>query len=997
MKVKRIFSLLLALTMLLSLGTAALAGSEVSTDPEGVQVSGGWFYTVSDGEATVISSSDAIKAAKIILFPAELGGYPVTAIGANGTAVITNADGWVLIPEGIKAIGDGAFYDLNRTPAWSFPSTLTDFPETALDSCGGVFYCSVCPAAQLMGEATGHEIDMTAMETAEVDGAVYNVPAALQGVDLSAYVMTGSDAEISIEASAAVNVAAPSDSIVDGAVADGAVLPDDVFDIVEDMNGEGAYRYISTMGVETGTYYALDGVLYEMVYISQNVRYSTKAQAINSVFENEGLVFGEDYDLIRLYNYVHNYANGPRPGDFHIYACYLYKTIGTEFDGAVTNAEWERAYEHIIDGVDQPIQGDVATLMVQAGSPVTVNGLESHNNTIPYGPSEAANFYGLGSAVLVDGGNSEDYKITSYDDIDFGNDDSAVVLNAPVITGAENVVYAVAGGTAYISGGRFFGCSSGGHGMYVGMGGKIALNADNFLGEDGKPIIDYDTLLTLVEERPGLDLGTAERAEVTEDWNAAAQPVYDPDTDPDVSVIVTADETGTALTTDTGGGVIVANRISATTYGSGCGGVYSIGGDESYVFVYNSSLHSNMDCGLVSASNGYIFAFNSDIKGVSGIKTRSGGNGTWIGVEAYNSRIISAFEPENYDFYDIASPDDTWEENAPQYEGWTWADDTSLVNAPILDVFLNKVHGTFGDDTSQAASYWFTDKSVAPNDGSAMACVLLTGTAPVTTHSCLFVNENYENYASEGATNYLVAGDNGSNGTIHFYDQNSRTKWDLTGASDETTELTGDIYVAEIVTMSGPDAGNGPSIVNAYFHNSEWTGKTVNWTQNANLTFDADSSWTITESCGVGELTLDSLDQISADVPVTLTVYYGLTVDGHAVTEDVSVGNVTIVFAEPLEATVSAGSGEASGETGSGELDAEAVSGEPAAALGFDAYVAYLDEYIRAHVEEGFVEMALADLYDATEEQAIADDFPFEMYESQHGALSYAAWQTENG
>ncbi|MCD8116426.1 MAG: hypothetical protein LUE21_04815 [Oscillospiraceae bacterium] len=906
---------------LASLVEEAMASADTEDDAqEGeVYVYGGWYYTVSDGEATIVSTSDAIKAAEVILFPAELGGYPVTAIGANGTAVITNASGWVLIPEGVESIASGSFYDLNRTPGWSFPSTLTDLPETALASCGGTFYAAVCPAAQEMGEATGHEIDLTEMETVTIDGAVYNVPAALADVDLTVYAASEDEDEAAIDvyaaAAAAATVDVPSDSIIDGAVAEGVELPEDVFDEVEDVDGEGTNKYISTMGVETGTTYAVDGCLYEMIYITQNVRYSTKAQIINAVYETEGLVYGEDYDLIRLYNYVHSYSNGPRPGDFHIYTCYLYKSMGDTIDGATTNFEWERAYEHVVDGEDQVIQGDVATLMVQAGETVTVNNLYSCNNTIAYGPSEAANFYGLGSAVLVDGGNSTDYSISSYEDIDFGTDDSSVILNDPTIVGTENVLYAVAGGTAYVYGGRYFGCSSGGHGFYVGMGGKIALNADDFIDEDGQPIIDYETLLTLVDERPGLDLGTAQRTELTEDWNAYAEPVFSEVEDEDIAILVTADETGTALTTDTGGGVIVANRISATTYGRGCAGVYSIGGDESYVFVYNSSLHSNMDAALCSASNGYIFAFNCDLEGVSGIKTRSGGSGTWIGVEAYNSRIICSFDPDAYDFYDLGSDEDSWELDAAIYEDWTWADDTSMVNAPMLNMFVNKTNCTWGDDLTTVQSYWFQDKTTAPQTGEIMACVILTGTAPVTVHSCLFVNENYELYADEGATNYLVAGDNGGSGSIYFYDQNSETKWDLTGESDETTELVGDIYVAELVTMTGPDAGSGPSTVNAYFYNSEWTGKTVNWMQNANLTFDADSTWTITADCGVGDLVLESLDQLSAEEPVTLSVYYSLTVGGEAVTEETTVGNVTIVFAEPLEATqssTSSASGEAS-------------------------------------------------------------------------------------
>ena len=921
MKYMRTLSLILTFMMLLSLGAMA-AFSEEPARAE-VQTAGGWFYSVSGGEATLLASSDTVKQQEVILIPGQLGGYPVTAIGANSTAVITNANGWVLIPEGVKIIGDGAFYDLNGTPGWSFPSTLVEFPITALASCGGTFYAALSPVAEEMGLATGHAIDKTPMEIVEIGGAVYNVPAALAGVDLTAYLMEAPAIDMYAAAAAAATVDVPADSILDGAVAPGAVLPEDVFAVVEDMSGEGTYRYTSTMGVETGTYYAVDGILYEMVYITQNVRYSTKAQIINAVYETEGLVFGEDYDLIRLYNYVHSYANGPRPGDFKIYTCYLYKSIGTEVTGAVTNAEWERAYEHIIDGEHQVIQGDVATLMVQAGETVTVNDLQSANHTIAYGPSEAANFYGLGSAVLVDGGNSTDYKITSYDLIDFGNDDSSVILNNPTVVGTENILYAVAGGTAYLYGGRYFGSLSGAHGMYVGMGGKIAMNADDFIDENGRPAIDYDTLLGLVDERPGLDLGTAERTEVTEDWNAVAKPVYAEDVDEDIAIIVTADETGTALTTDTGGGVIVANRLSATTYGSGCGGVYSIGGDESYVFVYNSSLHSNADCGLVSASNGYIFAFNCDIKGVSGIKTRSGGSGTWKGIEVYNSEITAAFEPENYDFYDIASPEDTWEENAPQYETWSWADDTGFVNTPLLNLFINKVHGSWNQDYTAAASYWFNDKTQAPVSGGPIACVLMTGTAPVTVHSCHFVNENYEKYADEGATNYLVAGDNGGNGTINFYDQNSQTKWDLTGASDETTELYGDIYVAEIVTMSGPDAGSGPATVNANFYNSEWIGKTVNWMQNANLTFDATSSWTVTEACGVGNVVVESLDQITAESPVTVTVYYSLTVGGDQITTETTVGNVTFAFAEPLEATPSgSSSGEMSGEMASGEASA---------------------------------------------------------------------------
>ena len=105
-----------------------VAAADPAADPTGTLEENGWYYTVTGGEATVVATADAVKSAEVILFPAELGGYPVTAIGANGTAVVTNADGWVLIPEGVKVVSDGAFYDLNRTPGWSFPPTLEEMP-----------------------------------------------------------------------------------------------------------------------------------------------------------------------------------------------------------------------------------------------------------------------------------------------------------------------------------------------------------------------------------------------------------------------------------------------------------------------------------------------------------------------------------------------------------------------------------------------------------------------------------------------------------------------------------------------------------------------------------------------------------------------------------------------------------------------------------------------------------------------------------------------------
>lgn len=961
---KRILSLLLSLSMLLSLTVLTVSAAE------SVSSAGGWYYTTDGKSATVTYVSDAVKGYEAILIPAELDGIAVKTLGSGANNVITNSDGWLLVPEGVEAISAGMFYDMNRTPGWSFPSTLTVMEPGATASCGGVFYTALSKAAADYAKSNSFETDGSAMEqltiSAGENGEVYpngtyNLPAALVsaklavsytvtadiGYQIAALTVNGqsvAEAAGANEYTGTLTVAAgkvevtfeadaddtrtestdPADTyqapaIVDGAVAEGAQLPADVYEYAPDTDGEGSNKYSSTMGVMTGTHYAVDGVIYEMVSVTQNVLYRSKAEVINAAYQNDGLVYGEDYDLIRLFNYVHNYANGPRPGNFQMYCCYLYKsTGGNEVSDVASNLEWERAYEHVNDdGTYNTIQGDVSTLFVQAGESVTVSNLKSQNNTIPYGPSEAANFYGLGSAILVDGGDSGakgKYLNVIRDVVD--NSTASVNIIDPYVSGAENVIYAVAGGVAHLEGGRYFGTSSGGHGLYVGLGGQITLNSNDNIVDPvtGEIEMDYEDLVAnVLDERPAMDLGSATSAEPNKDWNSYAKPVFPEDEgveiDEDIAVLVTADETGTALTTDSGGGIIIANRLSATTYGRGCAGVYSIGYDESMVFVYNTALHSRADSALCSTSGGFILAFNTELEGVGGIKTRSGGgNGNYDGVTIYNSKVTASFDPSAYDFYHMATDEDTWED-ASAFKNWSWADDKSMVNCPMLNLFVNKTNCTFEGDISTEMSYWYQDKNTAPQTGEAVAPILATGTATIDSYSVCYVNENYANYADEGANNYLIAADNGGTANINFYDQNRETKWDLTGASNETTELNGDLYIAATITMTGPDAGSGPSSADIHFYNSEWDGKVVGYLRNADLDFDAESVWTVTGNTGVGNLVLASESCVTASEPVTVKVYGELTIGGKAVTEDTTIGNVTFdvgaqsVYFNDLETT----------------------------------------------------------------------------------------------
>ena len=1046
------------LSVLLAIGMMPAGAAQAAQD-KGSQGSkgkaGGFSYTVSgDGSAVITGVDSSLKgddnkgADKAILVPAEVDGLSVSSFG-DGGILLTNFDGDVLFPEGMTKIADGAIYDVGNagTAFFSFPSTIKDMGSGALASTANVFYSdskTATKAAEDYGIKEGSAKTGSLTITAGKNGSVYpngtylvpddadstydlHITSDL-GYAISSVEVNGKEVDVDDQYNTSVSVDLaqgeidvefekddsdtrtsaqdPADSyeapaIDDGAVAEGTSLPDDVNEYVPDVDGEGDNKYPSTMGVETGTWYAQDGTIYKMVKMDQNTCYRSKAEVINAAYENDGLVYGKDYNLIRLYNYVHNYQNGPRPGNFVMYCTYLYKSEGKSMTDASSNATYEGFYEHDeietptfskdgmiqsdsiqkVEGSDKEIQGDVATVFVNNGSAVTFKDLQSTCNTVAYGPSEAANFYGLGSSILVNGGDSKNYKISDGPDsysFDQSTDKACLVLEDPSVIGIENVLYAVAGGTAYVHGGRFFGSSSGGHGFYVGMGGKIAINADDVLTASGNARMDVSSLTAA--ERPALDLGTAVKAEDStnsavkaaiedDNWDTPAAPEFKESQIPDgTSVLVTADETGTALTTDTGGGVIVANNISATTYGRGCAGVYSIGADESYVYVYNSALHSNMDGALVSASAGYIMAYNTELKGVDGIKTRSGGSGTYQGIDVYNSSITCDFDPDNYDFYDMATPDDAWPQ---QYKNWQFADDKSLVNCPMLNLFINKTNAQYGSDLTDVMKYWYEDKNTAPQTGEAMAPICSTGTAPINIYSSYIVNNNYKNYKDDGAHNILIAADNAGSGTISFYDCNSDTKWDLTGEEDQTTELSGDINIAATVTMTGPDAGSGPSSAPVDFHNSEWTGSVTGYGRGAQLAFDDDSVWNVDtewsgkdDSVTVGTLDLAKEDNIVSDSPVTIYVLDSMTIGGKPVTEKTVIGNVTFEPANSAVYSDITGSESADAAIGKAADDLyynDVITGESGDASGSASAFRPDDNMTRAELVEALYKMADTD------------------------------------
>lgn len=115
---------ILSLSFVLLLGTVFFAfGTSAANE-------NGFFYNVSDGEATVTGVDETVTGDVVI--PAELGGYPVTAI--DDYAFEYNYDiTSVVIPEGVETIGKYCFCNCDWLEKIRFPSTLKYIGNRAFD------------------------------------------------------------------------------------------------------------------------------------------------------------------------------------------------------------------------------------------------------------------------------------------------------------------------------------------------------------------------------------------------------------------------------------------------------------------------------------------------------------------------------------------------------------------------------------------------------------------------------------------------------------------------------------------------------------------------------------------------------------------------------------------------------------------------------------------------------------------------------------------------
>lgn len=126
---KKNYKKLFILTALVSLLVVAFCFSAGAAEERYQE--GNLYYTVTDGEATIVGAKEVPEGELVI--PSSIGGYPVTAIGKQVFSWNRNIVN-VKISEGVKTIGDGAF-EQSSVETIVLPASLTDVGEQPFKWC----------------------------------------------------------------------------------------------------------------------------------------------------------------------------------------------------------------------------------------------------------------------------------------------------------------------------------------------------------------------------------------------------------------------------------------------------------------------------------------------------------------------------------------------------------------------------------------------------------------------------------------------------------------------------------------------------------------------------------------------------------------------------------------------------------------------------------------------------------------------------------------------
>ncbi|MCD7749079.1 MAG: hypothetical protein LUH42_03395, partial [Oscillospiraceae bacterium] len=272
-------------------------------------------YINDDGGAVIVSAPDTVKSTMAVFIPGELGGAQVVQFGTGTQNVMSNnknSGNYVLYPEGLETISAISTYDFNDTVGWSIPASVTDVTAGSWSSCGGALYAFAdSAAAEVSGKTIiDAEENTVAFTISGSEGGyvtpegTYYVPTAMTEGGFSVEIMIESaenykiasvtvDGEITAYDTKTTSAKVTYDlsdltdgsavlvefeplaegetedrdfseaeteqviDILDGAVADGVELPDDVYYASYTSTSD----YENALGICTGDYYVYEGQL----------------------------------------------------------------------------------------------------------------------------------------------------------------------------------------------------------------------------------------------------------------------------------------------------------------------------------------------------------------------------------------------------------------------------------------------------------------------------------------------------------------------------------------------------------------------------------------------------------------------------------------------------------------------------------------------------------------------------------------------------------------
>ncbi|MBE7013536.1 MAG: leucine-rich repeat domain-containing protein, partial [Ruminococcaceae bacterium] len=131
---------------------------------------GDYTYKVSNGEVTITGFDDSVSGA--ITIPAEINGYPVTAIDKDAFYGCDSLES-IEIPNSVKIIGEGAFRYCYALTSVTISNGVTTIGEEAFEECSSLENIQIPDSVTSIGQWAFYNTAYYDDETNWADGVLY--------------------------------------------------------------------------------------------------------------------------------------------------------------------------------------------------------------------------------------------------------------------------------------------------------------------------------------------------------------------------------------------------------------------------------------------------------------------------------------------------------------------------------------------------------------------------------------------------------------------------------------------------------------------------------------------------------------------------------------------------------------------------------------------------------------------------------------------------------